>query len=162
MICACCIHLQSRCHGKSRGVLILEFSLSAVSEVIPKDNYASDPSSDEHKFRMATESLIGHVQALPSELFNKIYDYTFTSCTNVVDIDHTYKPPSCLQVDTASRSEFIASYYGSDTAFRVNEKHAKIETFARWFKSLCTEAKECLSDVRLLEETFIEERRLES
>lgn len=50
---------------------------------------------------MAT--LIDRVQALPRELYDEIYDHTFTKTSNIVHVDSEYRPPAALQVNHASR-----------------------------------------------------------
>lgn len=68
---------------------------------------------------LATCSL---VQALPPELFNTIYDLTFS--VNVSPSKYTitenFKPPACLQVNHASRQKLVESYYRC-TIFYINE-----------------------------------------
>lgn len=50
---------------------------------------------------MAT--LAGLVQSLPAELYNEIYELTFTKTSTVVQVDKGYRPPSTLHVNRATR-----------------------------------------------------------
>lgn len=44
------------------------------------------------------------VQALPQELYDEIYDLTFTKTTDVIHVNKAYRPPSSLHVDWESRA----------------------------------------------------------
>ncbi|CAK1358072.1 uncharacterized protein RHO25_007844 [Cercospora beticola] len=63
-----------------------------------------------------SSSLRDHLETLPQELYDKIYDFTFTAEEKVVYIFHCDdRPPHLLQVDRRSRQKFTASYYSSTT-----------------------------------------------
>lgn len=64
---------------------------------------------------MATKSLAALVQSLPQELYDEIYDLTFTADDEPRVIYKDYTPPHLLHVDSASRAKYARSYYGSST-----------------------------------------------
>lgn len=82
--------------------------------------------------------LATHVQSLPKELYDEIYNLVFTAKSNDrVNITPSYRPPAMLQVDSLSRSKFATSYYGmgkcnSGSWFVVDDKH----TMCMWLRSL--------------------------
>lgn len=78
---------------------------------------------------MAT--LAGLVQALPLELYNEVYEFTFYSVPGEHYIDRDYKPPSCLQVDRLTRNRFAQTYYGKGSIFCVSRKDC-----SKWLASL--------------------------
>ena len=53
--------------------------------------------------RCAMKSLAELITALPAELYDKIYNATFTAAPVVSTFDARYQPPACLQVDRHSR-----------------------------------------------------------
>lgn len=54
------------------------------------------------------------VQSLPRELFDEIFDLTFTLPKDLVTlIDKHHKEPSILQVDSATRKQVTAQYYAT-------------------------------------------------
>lgn len=57
------------------------------------------------------DTLKSKLEALPSELYNKIVDLTFSSPSGVYKIESAHKPPSCLQVNQNMRSKLIKGYY---------------------------------------------------
>lgn len=59
------------------------------------------------------------VQSLPQELFDSIYDLTFTPESEIVQIKCCHKPPHLLAVDRSSRRLFATRYYGSPNGFQV-------------------------------------------
>ena len=63
------------------------------------------------------KSLPELVQALPQELYDEIYDLTFTADDNAtVELRRDSKPfPSLLHVDRSSRDIFAKSYYANTT-----------------------------------------------
>lgn len=69
-------------------------------------------------------TLASLVQALPAELYNEIYDLTFTADPGNRYIDGNYKPPSCLQVSRSTRKTFEQSYYGNNSIFYGGWKYA--------------------------------------
>lgn len=106
-------------------------------------------------------SLESLVQALLVELFNKIFDLTFTTDSewslspeydsrSINRIPRTYKPPSTLEVNRASRAAFARSYYGigtdrsRGTAFYISQTDA-----AAWISSLTPQHVDMLYEVRI-------------
>ena len=87
------------------------------------------------------DQLDDRVQSLPPELYNTIYDLTFTAYSIQganVELDSSYRPPSCLQVSKASRDEFAASYY-AHTIFMFSQRASyteSITTGVNWLVSL--------------------------
>lgn len=73
------------------------------------------------------------IQALPPELFDLIYDYTFTIDIPIQTIDENYRPPARLQVDTISRAAFAKSYYA--TTFHIKPGNHDI-LGTKWLSSL--------------------------
>lgn len=70
----------------------------------------------------AEVELAQRVQALPQELQDLIYDFTFAawpSATDFHQIRFAWKPPSCLQVNRASRRKFAEVFYGGGAIFVV-------------------------------------------
>ena len=76
------------------------------------------------------ESLEQLVKALPQELYDDIYQLTFTVSAGIRHIESTYKPPSCLQVDESTRNAFAEDFYNSGI-FCVEFKVVR-----RWASSL--------------------------
>ncbi|KAK3061507.1 hypothetical protein LTR53_019761, partial [Teratosphaeriaceae sp. CCFEE 6253] len=72
------------------------------------------------------------VQALPVELQDLIYTFTFTAKSVIRYMDDTYKPPGLLQVDRASRLLFAQSYYCHTTLFECSDQ----KTLRTWLTSL--------------------------
>lgn len=64
---------------------------------------------------MATKNFAALVQSLPQELYDEIYDLTFTADDEPRVINKDYKPPHLLYVDRASRTKYVKSYYGNGT-----------------------------------------------
>lgn len=79
---------------------------------------------------MASQTLRAHIQNLPQELFDDIYELVFTPTSTIVDINRDYRPPVQLQVSKASRESFADRYYGN-TTFTL---HSELEH--RWGSSL--------------------------
>lgn len=74
------------------------------------------------------------VQTLPQELYDNIYDLTFTPTSRWRYIRHDYKPPKLLSVDRASRALFATRYYGERAVFCIvpfSHGHG-----AKWLASL--------------------------
>lgn len=88
-------------------------------------------------------TLASLVQALPGELFNKIYDLTFTP-NDSYHIDSSYKPPSCLQVSRSTRSMQTKEYYGS--TFHIERRH-----FGQWLAPFTIERVRELQKVQILD-----------
>jgi hypothetical protein len=56
-----------------------------------------------------------HVQSLPAELFNDIYELVFAAEPGEVSVDESYMPPTQLQASNPSREMFATSYYSHKT-----------------------------------------------
>lgn len=92
-----------------------------------------------------TIKLAGPIQNLPRELYDAIYDLTFTiDATNVI-ITRELRPPARLHVDSASR-KLLASRYYQDTIFYFRESSS--ETLIDWMQSLPAQHRELLGHVR--------------
>ena len=63
------------------------------------------------------DQLAKHVQGLIPELYNYIYELTFTTEPETRDITRQYKPSSLLQVDRASRNAYAQVLYGGATFY---------------------------------------------
>ena len=79
------------------------------------------------------DELTRRVHDLPRELFDLIYNLTFSNDTEVQTVGEDYKPPSPLFVDTDSREQFARSYYDG-TFYIAHENHGDVA--ANWLKSL--------------------------
>lgn len=67
--------------------------------------------------QMAEPTLAERVQALPAELFNRIFEYTLAVDTGpdyIVHVDENYRPPVQLRINAPS-SELAKDYYSSNT-----------------------------------------------
>lgn len=90
---------------------------------------------------MATPT-VGHerlaqlIQALPTELFDTTFDFTFTAGEEIVMIDQHYTPPQLLQVNRESRELFATSYY--ETCTFVGQS-SKLQYMTMWMHSLTDE-----------------------
>ena len=61
------------------------------------------------------------VQDLPPELFNEIFDLTFTAPEGIViAVDKTYQPPGLLHTSSATRSKYASTYYDHYTTFQFS------------------------------------------
>ena len=86
----------------------------------------------------------GRIQDLPQEVFDKIYDFTFTVPKGATCYIHqTSRPPSLLGVDRTSRSKYAHSYYG-DTVFALYSATVA----ARWLVSLPPEHSSVITTIR--------------
>lgn len=66
-------------------------------------------------------NLAQHVQALPQEINDMIFDFTLTgSLSKEYRIDRDYRPPSFLQLNHAIRRKFARMYYSDGSTFTVN------------------------------------------
>jgi hypothetical protein len=97
-------------------------------------------SSDEASmaaFTMGTETnlatLCELVQALPRELYDEIYNLTFTANGGEIHVDKNYKPPAQLHVNRASRELFAKQYYGN-TTFHFADPGTKVA--GKWLGAL--------------------------
>ena len=102
------------------------------------------------------DELSGRIQALPAELYNLVFQYTFTadSSGKVVYVTSQHKPPSLLQVDRTSRATFARSYYGSNTIFAFRPAPEALSDYAQlsllWVRSLAREHMVLISDIRVM------------
>lgn len=92
-----------------------------------------------------TDQLVSLLQGLPAELFNEIFEYTFTPTTSQVAITTAYRPPLELQISTLSREKFARRYYGS-TKFIAGD----MTVLVHWLRHLRVKHIERLADVRYL------------
>lgn len=90
-----------------------------------------------------TRSLREDLQTLPQELWDEIYDLTFSGKSiNTVRVDSTYRPPALLRVNRSTRSEFANHYY-STTDF-----HGDWEPCWIWIHSLTDEHRHMIQKMR--------------
>lgn len=66
-------------------------------------------------------NLASLVQALPQELVDEIFNLTVTLDSEPRYVDRKDRPPSNLQVNRATRSRLLPSYYGKDSKFYMRE-----------------------------------------
>ncbi|KAF2216975.1 hypothetical protein CERZMDRAFT_93040 [Cercospora zeae-maydis SCOH1-5] len=80
-----------------------------------------------------TAALRDRMMALPQELFDEIYNLTFTADKQVRHITNALsgRPPHLLHVDRHSRKKFAASYYRNTTFLFPCDI-----LFARWLRAL--------------------------
>lgn len=101
---------------------------------------------------MSIDDLAAAVQSLPSELFDEIYDLTFTFDSKTCCVEsRTYKPPSAIQVDRKSRSKAAKSYY-NNTVFTFSTKGYDFEDDAdgkSWLASLPEDHVKALREIHL-------------
>lgn len=70
---------------------------------------------------LTSEDLNRHVNNLPQELRDEIYDLVFTAEPGVREVDELYRTPRLLHVSRASRAKFSTSYYcGTGVTFLDN------------------------------------------
>lgn len=86
------------------------------------------------------------LHALPSELYDKIFDLTFTKCENSHAIDKTYKPPNSLLVSRSTRDQFAKSYCGDRSIFYISQF-----TLSDFIDSLTIEHRMLFSEIRLID-----------
>lgn len=79
---------------------------------------------------------------IPQELFDIIYDFTFT-IKEIIEINRDYKPPSMLQVNGESRDDLAFRYYTTTTFHSTNRYLVK-----KWLLSLTPAHVACLQNVR--------------
>lgn len=85
---------------------------------------------------LATDDHIQRVHNLPPELYDKIYDFTFTNnFRESYYIDEKYKPPNILQVNKQQHSTLHQAFY-NQTIFTVSDSATDMETLTRWLRSL--------------------------
>ena len=89
-------------------------------------------------------TLAACVQALPREIYDEIYMFTFASNQQEVEITEDYKLPSIAKVDNKSRNIFAKSYYCA--VFRCSDEHR----LQKWLTALPPKHAALLGDVRLV------------
>lgn len=83
-----------------------------------------------------TEDLIQRVHNLPPEIFNEVYNLTFTpEFKETCKIDKNYKPPGIIHVNKKYRTAFSSTFY-RDTSFTVTDDPNDLLHMARWAASL--------------------------
>lgn len=78
------------------------------------------------------DDFIQRVQGLPLELFEEIKTLGFTCDPSTVKIDRDYKPPTILQISSATRATVSQQYYARTIAFRANDALC----LTKWLTSL--------------------------
>ena len=111
-----------------RSSLIFSFNFSETINALFSPPVSSHLSKHQ---RTIMKTFQERVQALPAELYNEIYDLTFTNTSKVQRIDQNTKPPSALQINRALREKFAQSYYGNNTIFYISITHV-----SKWLFSL--------------------------
>lgn len=97
-----------------------------------------------HNISSRPRTLIDSIHNLPRELFDIIYNKTFTSPPSASSIQpDTYFPPSLLQSDRQSRTTFANSYF-SNTIFICSTE----ELLTRWLISLDPKHRAMVKDIR--------------
>lgn len=61
------------------------------------------------------DSFIVNLHGLPQELFDCIYDEVFRAPVHRINIDHSYKLPHLLTINSDTRKQFAKSYYANTT-----------------------------------------------
>lgn len=89
-------------------------------------------------------NLASRVQALPPELFNRIYTGTFKIDFDTCKVNKSHKPPARLQVSQATRKEFADAYY-SETTFTFGNR----VTCRKWLKGIPRAHRRLLKRLRI-------------
>lgn len=100
--------------------------------------------------RESAEVRVDLLQALPREVFDLIYEMTFTRHSGLRHISADSKRPQRLQIDRKSRELFAKSWYGRDSIFVMN-----LEAAGPWLKSLPSRHFNMLTEIRLANEEFL-------
>ena len=87
------------------------------------------------------------VQSLPREIFDDIYDLTFTASPDNHIINEAYEPPNCLQVSQDTREAFAKSYYEEGSTFLVKSH--------KWARSLEKRHAKMLTSIYITDKTII-------
>ncbi|CAK3924817.1 Hypothetical predicted protein [Lecanosticta acicola] len=98
------------------------------------------------------------LEKLPQELYNEIYNWTFTANTRNRDIDRgrqeTFIAPdsgTLLQVDHLSRQQFAASYYGGEhVVFVAHDSNANVGSWRRWLQTVPAEHRHMIRELRII------------
>ena len=85
------------------------------------------------------------VQGLPPELYNTIYEFTFSPSTDTINVTRSCRPPSELQVDRTSREFFARQYYGNSKFITTD-----MDITVHWLRVLRLQHLQYLQDVKLL------------
>lgn len=84
--------------------------------------YSFHPEDEDRKcsYRAGASSddLRRHMDRLPQELYDNIYNLVFTVEAAKHTINHRYKTPHLLWIDRASRKRYAATYYGKGSTFK--------------------------------------------
>lgn len=78
------------------------------------------------------------LQSLPQELYDHIFDFTFTKTPpHTIKLTASYQPPTCLQVSHHTRQTFAEAYY-QNTTFELREGDGthRQKTLFRWLATL--------------------------
>ncbi|KAK4617439.1 hypothetical protein CLAFUW4_11855 [Fulvia fulva] len=67
-----------------------------------------------------SQDLRRRLEALPQELYDQIYDFTFT-CGTVHVITKSWRPSHLLYVDRSSRNTFANAYFSSSSIFLLDD-----------------------------------------
>lgn len=112
------------------------------------------------------------LEALPPELYNMIFDFTFTPSfmdrtepykidakrftldftptLNDRIIDASYKPPQLLQISRATRKKYAKAYYGNGSVFFINGDLDK-----RFINTIPRKHARQIRDVRIMEDWHV-------
>lgn len=86
------------------------------------------------------------VESLPQELYDQVFELTFTSQPENHHIKiGVYKPPAELQVNRATRKTFAQDYYGRDTTWSYENP----DVMVLWLRSLEDQTLKMLYDAEL-------------
>lgn len=95
---------------------------------------------------MTTQTALSQaIQDLPQELFDSIYNQTFTAVPGLRIINASYRPPNLLCIDRASREKFAASYYGRGNVFQTHKENQLYQ----WLASLTVQHRALITSVRV-------------
>lgn len=87
------------------------------------------------------------------QLFDRIYDLTFTSNSGTIVTDQDYKPPALLQLNKATRRTFATCYYG-ENVFRLRLAGPIVD----WLEALEEDTRYMIQHVMLEAETPVQRR----
>ena len=96
---------------------------------------------------IAANDISERVQDLPQELYDIIYQYTFTAEFGEVEINADYKTPKLLAVDRASRHLYAKSHYRGRTFCIAHLSNDHRDLF-RWLKSLPSDHQAMIREIR--------------
>jgi hypothetical protein len=81
---------------------------------------------------LSKETLKTRLENLPQELYDEIFDYTFTPDGSAITVGTKYKPPSTLHVNQKTREKVAIRYYSS-TKFTFDKEEAVL---GKWLRCL--------------------------